>query len=121
MVQSNPAQSSVFGRKATCAVASTCATGHLSDFGGKADNSPQFTRIQRNDWRTSGIELTGSHGPLNGLSDMELHLIIRLIVVVIALGMFLPHGWLALARRKTLVGKLDAIAKVVCFEQTAHY
>jgi hypothetical protein len=28
---------------------------------------------------------------------MELHLIVRLIVVVIALGMFLPRGWPALA------------------------
>jgi hypothetical protein len=29
--------------------------------------------------------------------DMELHLIVRLIVVVIALSMFLPRGWPALA------------------------
>jgi hypothetical protein len=64
---------------------------------------------------------------------MDLHLTVRLVIVVVALGMFWPPYWLVFARKgrilalnlsnrpNALVGKLDAIAKVVCFEQTAHH
>jgi len=64
---------------------------------------------------------------------MDLHLTVRLIIVVVALGMFWAPYWLVLTRRgrglalnlgnrpNVLVGELDAIAKVVCFEQTAHH
>jgi hypothetical protein len=64
---------------------------------------------------------------------MDLHLTVRLIIVVVALGMFWAPYWLFLTRKgrglalnlgnrpNVLVGELDAIAKVVCFEQTAHH
>jgi hypothetical protein len=64
---------------------------------------------------------------------MDLHLTVRLVIVVVALGMFWAPYWLVFARKgrilalnlsnrpNALVGKLDAIAKVVCFEQTAHH
>ena len=70
---------------------------------------------------------------MNGLFHMDLHLTVRLIIVVVLLGMFWPPYWLVLTRKgrglalnlsnraNVLVGKLDAIAKVVCFEQTAHH
>ena len=69
---------------------------------------------------------------MNGLFHMDLHLTVRLVVAVVLLGMFWPRYWpfahrgrvLALNlsnRPNALVGKLDAIAKVVCFEQTAHH
>jgi hypothetical protein len=67
---------------------------------------------------------------MNGLFHMDLHFTVRLIIVVVALGMFWLPYWLVLARKgrvfalnlsgfpNFLVGKIDAIAKVVCFEQT---
>jgi hypothetical protein len=70
---------------------------------------------------------------MSGLFRMGLHLTVRLVIVVVALGMFWPPYWLVLTRKErvlalnlsnrpnVLVGKLDAIAKVVCFEQTAHH
>ena len=70
---------------------------------------------------------------MNGLFHVDLHLTVRLIVVVVALVMFWSPYWLVLTRKgrvlalnlsnrpKVMVGKLDAIAKVVCFEQRSHH
>jgi hypothetical protein len=70
---------------------------------------------------------------MNGLFHVDLHLTVRLIIVVVALVMFWSPYWLILTRKgrvlalnlsnrpNVMVGKLDAIAKVVCFEQTSHH
>jgi len=70
---------------------------------------------------------------MNGLFHLDLHLTVRLVVVVFLLSMFWAPHWLVLTRKgrdlavnlsnrlNGLVDKLDAIAKVVCFEQTAHH
>jgi hypothetical protein len=45
----------------------------------------------------------GQHGRYNGSFDMDLHLIVRLIVVLMVLSMFLPKTWPALALKPKIL------------------